>query len=306
MGLPLKSRRMVTSIRAVGGGGLYLRPRLVVSCWAPAASELAARPNPATTTQRRKRERWCMGIIVNGSAELGTSGIRGLAYPAQCQRSRSSVDAVWTAIALPRWHLRLALPQPERQQNGAARSDPQGDRIQGMTHLKAAQVHRHSHGNQHQAAEGKKGQQHRAEDETQRIAPQQQDGGEHGGRRPEGQIQNRDRLREAAGIAHGLRRLARKKGWNDLGQPVVSSAQGHQQEKNGRYFHRSPRTEPAGNLRYRQSRKTSYEGVEAEAQNAAVGQKHDVEVEAECVSEENVDQVDEGSRPDQARRDRAT
>jgi hypothetical protein len=38
MGLPLMSRRTVTSMRAVGGGALYLRPRLEVPVLAPAAS----------------------------------------------------------------------------------------------------------------------------------------------------------------------------------------------------------------------------------------------------------------------------
>jgi hypothetical protein len=45
---------------------LYLRPRLLVSSWPPATTELTTRPNPATITKRRNRERRTMAFIVSG------------------------------------------------------------------------------------------------------------------------------------------------------------------------------------------------------------------------------------------------
>src|ERR1035437_1603909 len=74
MGLPFTSRKTVTSMRAVDGGDLYLRPRLEVSCWAPAASDERTRPSAATKTLRRKRERRSMGTIVTGLTVPATAG----------------------------------------------------------------------------------------------------------------------------------------------------------------------------------------------------------------------------------------
>src|ERR1035437_221316 len=72
MGLPFTSRKTVTSMRAVDGGDLYLRPRLEVSC--PAASDERTRPSAATKTLRRKRERRSMGTIVTGLTVPATAG----------------------------------------------------------------------------------------------------------------------------------------------------------------------------------------------------------------------------------------
>jgi len=64
--LAVEIARIVTSTRAVGRGNLYLRPRLLVSSWPPATTELTTRPNPATITKRRNRERRTMAFIVSG------------------------------------------------------------------------------------------------------------------------------------------------------------------------------------------------------------------------------------------------
>src|SRR6202522_2584495 len=64
MGLPFTSFTIVISMRAVGGGALYLRPRLEVSSWPWAANEKTTRPNPATRTVKRNKERRNMASIV--------------------------------------------------------------------------------------------------------------------------------------------------------------------------------------------------------------------------------------------------
>src|SRR6266702_359632 len=64
MGLPLLSRTMVTSMREVGGGDLYLRPRLLLS-WALALDNPTANPTAAMVTAKRKKRRRNMEIILS-------------------------------------------------------------------------------------------------------------------------------------------------------------------------------------------------------------------------------------------------
>src|SRR5664279_854008 len=63
MGLPVESRTMVTSMREVGGGDLYLRPRLLLS-WALALVDTIANANAAMITAKRKKGRRDMEFIL--------------------------------------------------------------------------------------------------------------------------------------------------------------------------------------------------------------------------------------------------